>query len=280
MPNVVHKLNKGAFQNVDAFELTNPEFAVAMDNMLIDDAGANIGRPGLLVDSSISIGLVTAGTEVHDPPVIGLFTDFGNAYNDSVAGFLVIVWDNRIVTFMTSANVTASEDLPGIKRPVFAFDGTNVIIAGGEGLKQFSSLGSAVTLTGDPEATHIVYLDGYWLAFEPDTDQIFFAGPTLATRSTWDVDDFFSAEGLGDSLSSLIVLQRELYAIGKKSTEIWQSFGNTTVPFQRSFFVDKGTSAPYSVVHNSLAVYMLDEERRFVRFDAKVPTIISRKSVV
>ena len=251
----------GAFQSVDDFELIGTQNGAALENLLLNDIGSNLDRPGL--------GPVDGFAEV-DGPCIGSYYFKNN---------LIFVTNQRSIYSMNSAGVVS--DITGVKlggtgRPVFASDGQYLAIAGGSKPIRYSGSGLTENMPGDPPiCTHILYLDGYWIANISGSQEYQFAGPTESLRGTWDAGDFSSAEGLPDNINAIATSIRELYLFGDNSVEILQNYGQADVPFVRTFFLDRGLSAPYSVVNANNTLYWLDSDRRFVQLAQRTPQFIS-----
>ena len=255
-------INLGSMQNVDAFEHGNTGTAALLKNMLINDAGSNVARPGL--QSFVDLG---------SSPVIGLYP-FGN--------FLVAVTDDRKIYSITESGGKAEiqyATLGGSNRPVFAEDGTYLAIAGGTTPQRWAGT-IATTATeampgSPPSCTHISYLDGYWILHLVSDQELRWAGPTSSARETWSSANFFQAEGFPDDIIASRVFNRTLFAFGKTSTETFYNYGDTGNPFKRTFVMDVGCSAPYSLVQADNTLWWLDHDRRFVKMSGQTPQIIS-----
>lgn len=259
MPLVPIPINKGAYKNVDDENVASPDIATEMKNLVIDDTGANIDRPGL-----------------SETP----FSQTGAAYGIIGARYfrsqncVILVDSNRSAWKLTESGVTTNitgTSLGGTSRPVFADDGAYLAIAGGGTQIQWDGTGTTTALAGSPpDSTHIDYLDGYWISHLLDDQEFRIAGPTAVTRQTWNTGDFFQAEGDPDNVTAQAVLLRELYSFGPRSVEIFQNFGSAN-PFQRTFFIDTGISAPYSLLKWDNSLSWLDHERRIVRMEGRTP---------
>ena len=255
-------INKGAFKNVEAHALRDSEYAVSFENLLLDDAGANVDFPGL--GSFASIG---------SSPVIGMryFT---------VADKVVAVTEDRKIWSINSAGtvteITGAATLGGSSRPTFADDGTYLAIAGGGAPKRWSGTGNTEAMPGSPpNCTHIVCIDGYWITFVLDDQEMRLAGPTSVTRETWNSSDFFSAESNPDNVAAVFALRKELYVFGTKSLEIFTNVGDSVTPFKPIFAIDQGLGAPYSVAQGDNTLWWLNEDRRFVFAEGRTPKIVS-----
>ena len=252
-------LTKGSFQSVNALELPAPEYATELRNLVLNDAGSNVDRPAL--SSFASIGSFA---------VEGLFYFSGH--------LVAVTGDRRIWKITSTGAVTEITGTPlaGGSRPVFASDGDFLAIAGGNSPQKWDGASNASPMDGSPPSCKFIsILDSYWVTHLIDDQEFRFAGPTAPTRLTWTSADFFQAEGLADNVKSQAVLMRELYAFGEESTEIFQNFGDASTPFRRTFFIDKGILAPYSVVQADNTLFWFDSGRRFVRMTDRTPVEIS-----
>lgn len=262
-------LSGPAFQNAENFSIRNPDLAIALENTVLDESGSNVGRPGLGGD--VSIGSAISGVEA--------------CHYFEAADKLVLVTSDREVYSVDSADTVSQlsgaggVNAPGTQRPIISDDGSYVAIAGGAGtpIRWDGSSADTETMPGSPpNATHVVYLDGYWLLLEPDSQQISFAGPTSGTRESFAAADFFQEEGLPDDAKALLVnSSRELFVVGGQSTGVYQNFGSTLIPFQRSFWLKSGTQAPYSWASEDNTIFGIDHDRRFIVYQGRTPTVMS-----
>lgn len=261
MPIVPIPLTGGAYTNMDKQEIANPEFSIALDNALLNIVGSNVGRPGL-----------SNFTTVGGSPIIG------TKYFNSV---IVAVTADRQIHQINSAGVVTNKLgsgglLGGTGIPVFATDGTYLAVAGGGFPQRWDgavATGFEIMPGGPFQTTHIVYLDGYWMTF--NGEDIVWAGPTALSRDIWSAANFFQAEGRPDAPNALVVLQRELFIFGEKTTEVWSNFGDVSVPFRRVFFMDIGTVAPLSITQAESTLVFLDDRRRFSFFNGRQPQVVS-----
>lgn len=259
MPIVPIPIASGSFENVDFFEHGDGGSAQIFKNLLINDAGSNIARPALQAFATIG-----------ESPVVGL-KFFANK-------IVAVTEERKIYAIDQGGGVTEITGLAlgGANRPVFASDGGKLAIAGGATPQEWSGSGNTAALDGSPQdCTFISYLDGYWILHLISDQELRWAGPTQALRDVWNSANFFSAEGLPDNILAQAVLLRELYVFGFDSTEIFFNYGDSSVPFKRTFFIDTGISAPYSVVQADNTLWWLDDKRRFVQMQGRTPVFMS-----
>lgn len=261
MPLLPIPINKGVYQNADDIEVSGTDYAYELRNLLLNESGSNVDRPGLSQFARI-----------------GNFGIIGMAFfRDKL---FVVTSERKMWSISSVGAVTdvTGTGLEGTERPVFDNDGTYLAIAGGGTPRRWSGTGNSELMPGSPEhSTHIAYIDGYWINFLLDDQELRLAGPTSATRETWNSSDFFQAEGLPDSVVAIRALQRQLFIFGSSSIEVFQNFGDTSTPFQRASggFIDRGTVAPYSVVSAENTLWFLDSKRNFVLLDGINPISVS-----
>jgi len=136
-----------------------------------------------------------------------------------------------------------------------------------------SANGWHVTLVGDTfaridnsdgifmGATRVDYLDTYLLFNKPDTPQ-FYSSDSLAL--TFDPLWFANKESYSDLLRTLVVVKRDIWLFGDKSTEIFNNVGKPDFPFESApdIFIDHGIAAVYSVADYDNSVFWLSADRQ------------------
>lgn len=255
------QINQGLFTSADDWQLGGTPFAPALENLIIDDTGANISRPGF---SSFA---TTGGTA----SIIGL------SFFDNRA--LAIDWDRSFFSIDSAGNTVdvTGTALGGSGWPVFASDGTYLAIAGGTTPQRWDGSSNTEAMAGTPPATtnFIEYVDGYWIAALADDQEFRWAGPTSTLRESWSTAQFFQAEGLPDGTTATAVLNRNLYGFGPESIETFYNYGDSSVPFKRTGFVESGIGAPHSLVKADNTLFWLDNHRRFMQLQGSTPVAIS-----
>lgn len=257
-------INQGTFKAQNQRSVRNTGYAESLINLFIDVAGSNYDRPTLDLLGTVS-----------SEEVIGAY------YFDGV--FVCVTIDRRIHTIDTSGvsvditgtNTTTGNEikLPGRGRPIFADDGTNLYIVGGEAPIKWAGVGETTELLGGspPEMTHIVYLDGFLIGnrrLDSENNKVI-QWADFEDTETWTGSNFFSAVGDPDEVQGITVSQRELYVIGTDTTEVWQNIGTSPVPFARSFIWQYGTRAKYSIISEDNSVFFLDQDRRILRLSGR-----------
>ena len=122
----------------------------------------------------------------------------------------------------------------------------------------------AAIADGDlPTPSSSTYQDGYHIVVREDTDEIYISAQDDPT--SWDATDFATAEGAGDKLVVTRSIQRQLWLIGEKTTEIWYNSGES-FPFTRNpgGFINIGCSAKRSVATIESHILWLDDRFRVV----------------
>lgn len=252
MPTVPIPISKGVFRPQDSRSLRNSEFADELINMLVDRAGGNYDRPTLDLFATLA----------SEKPI-------GMYYFKNV--FVIVTNDRNIYTVSSAGTVVdiTSVTLPGTARPSFADDGDTLVIAGGLAPLKWTGPGNTTALLGGspPNLKQVVYLDGYFVGNVTDTNQIRFSD--LDTPETWSASNLFTNNAGPDIVQGIAVSQRELYAIGEITTEVWQNIGTSPVPFTRAHVWQYGTRAPESIVSADNSVAFLNQDKRFMRFSGR-----------
>lgn len=107
------------------------------------------------------------------------------------------------------------------------------------------------------------FIDGYTLYFISN-GRVYFSSIDDATAI--DGSDFFEAEGNPDKLVRGFVHNRTIFLFGTDTTELWDSVGDATDPFQRAAggFLQFGCLAPSSVVSLGQNVALVNNSGKVV----------------
>lgn len=115
-------------------------------------------------------------------------------------------------------------------------------------------------------STRVDYLDTFFLCNRPNTPTWFISG---SEATTFDSLDFTTHKAFGDNVQAVISMRRNIWVIGKYSTEIWYNSGgggsgslsNNTFPFDiLPTFHDIGMIAPYSLARVYDQLYWLSQD--------------------
>jgi hypothetical protein len=180
-----------------------------------------------------------------------LFGVCGNTLNE-------VLTDNTVInhgTINTGSN-------PGTATPVTMTDnGTELILLDGTNGWIFTLSTNTLAIITDADfpqtATHVDYLDGYFIVNKPDTGQ--FVWSDLDDGTTWNSLNFATAEGSPDNLVALIVAGRRIWLMGAQSYEAWYNTGNSSATFLRyeGSFNGVGIAAKYSLARMDKILFWL-----------------------
>lgn len=113
-----------------------------------------------------------------------------------------------------------------------------------------------------PTANVCLFLDGYSIVNKANTGS--FQISSAYDSTAWAALDIKTAEGDPDNLVTLAKRNRQLFAIGEISTEVYYNSGNSTFPFDRvnGLIIDVGCQARWSVapLNKTLAWLAQDAE--------------------
>lgn len=134
---------------------------------------------------------------------------------------------------------------------IMVVDGTNGYTYDGT---TFAQIGDADFPDG---ATHVTYLDGYFIVNKPDSDQWFISANEDPTD--WAALDFASASSRPDDVLAHQAYDGDLYMIGEQTTEIYDNTGNADFPFERypNGILEYGIEAPYSLTTSRAGLFWL-----------------------
>jgi PQQ-like domain len=105
------------------------------------------------------------------------------------------------------------------------------------------------------------FSDTYWLFNVPGTPQF---QSSDSNALTFDPLWVASKAALGDLLVAVVVAKRELWLIGKITTEVWYNAGSEDFPWatQPNVLIDHGCAAKYSPAEADNAVFWLSRNRQ------------------
>lgn len=124
--------------------------------------------------------------------------------------------------------------------------------------------GAAFAQITDPNflgATHVAFMDGYFIFNEPNTQQ-FFLSPIQAVTPFSGLD-VGTAEASPEPLLGHAVMQENVYLFSGKHLEIWYDSGNNNFPFTRiqGAVSQIGCAAAFSIATIQNTVYWLGQDQ-------------------
>lgn len=226
-----------------------------------EDVGAYYGTPGLISKFQGVVGEVRGIRAV------------GNS--------LIAVIGNTVYLISSAFSSIVLGTLPNNSGRVSITDnGFQVAIAHQNGWHWVAFGGSSIApVTGAPLNSILTTMDNYVIFTEEVGGE--FGITALADLSTIDPLDVATAEGLPDDLVSVFADHREVWLLGKSSTEIWSDTGAGLFPFERApgGFLEMGCAAKRTPTKMDNSVFWLgrDENGQGVVFRANsyVPARIS-----
>lgn len=133
-------------------------------------------------------------------------------------------------------------NIPGVQRCSLASNGLVLCVVANP--KAYTFDGAATTEITDADftargAAKVGFIDGYFAFLEPNTGR-FFSSDLYSTA--FDALKFATAEGAPDNLIDLIVNQRQVFLLGKQSSELYWNSGAANFPFEAvsGGFLEKG----------------------------------------
>lgn len=122
------------------------------------------------------------------------------------------------------------------------------------------------------------FMDGYFICVEKDSPRFFLSA--LYDGTTYEPEQFATAESAPDDLIKCLVDNRELWLFGDFSTEVWWNAGET-FPFARipGATMNIGCAAKESPATINNTVFWLGSDRLVYRADAYQPANIANEGV-
>lgn len=264
MPLVKLPINTGQVQAVDEIGLVT--HGAAMVDVYIDELGNINRRPGLVELADLTTSSKVDGLYWWDSASVALAVSNGRLFkitaNDGT--FSEITFDSGQFA-VTGVPVS------------FAAHGDDVYAANGTEVYRIQPAANAAPLA-DADAptsvTHVAFLDRYIIVNDSGTGNFYHSQVNAPT----DWQGYYNeAEGSPDDIVSLLVANREIHVMGRRSLEIFYNDG--TSPFSRlsQGFVQRGTVAPYSFAYcvSQDALCWLDEYRQVVAASGRTPVPLS-----
>lgn len=130
-----------------------------------------------------------------------------------------------------------------------------IIVDGTDGWSYDGTTFAQITDADFPNATHIKFIDSYFVANNAGTGNFYLSA--LADGTSWNALDVATAERNPDDLVAIDVTHRELWLFGINTTEVWYNSGDPSFAFipNQGGFIEWGCAAAFSVakLNNSLA---------------------------
>jgi len=191
---------------------------------------------------------------LYCPPGLQLVTTIGNGPHRSngvefqsrmyvVSGGQLLSFDRNeaVVTIGSLSTVEGRCSIVAGRDYVMAVDGT-------AGYTWDGTTFAAISDGDFPDgATHVTYLDGYFIVNSPGSDEVYVSA--LEDPTAWAALDFTVAEANPDDVLAVAANHKDLYLIGSVTTEVYYNSGNADFPFDpyANGALEWGIQAPASL---------------------------------
>jgi hypothetical protein len=223
------------------------------------------GSPGLLHRFTCE-----ADTEVRGYRVVG--------------DYLYVVQGNKLYKVDKLFNITTLKNsLGSLGETVWMEDcGTYLMIVdGANGYYHQIGMDNLQKIT-DPEfpiPSSLTYQDSRFIVSAKDTGN--FYQSALKDPTNWNGLEFAQAEGHSDPLYMVLSDHRELWLLGKYTTEVYQNTGGADFSFSRvgGGFIEWGIAGPRAACKLDNGVMWLTDKGQFVRALSYNPQIVSTRQI-
>jgi len=189
-------------------------------------AVTHVGQPKNNFTLQSTVGFIEAHAFIGEN-ILGIHTVKEIVYIVTSGGFYKADSLSNIVrignvAFEAGTQVVSIED-----------NGFDVVIVGGNGYYYNIDSNTLNDYDSDPAyytSDTVAFMDGYFIFNRRDTFQ-FFISDLYSTNLT--ASNFASKEANPDNLMGVVVSNRSLWLIGRRSTEIWSNIGAKNFPFLR-----------------------------------------------
>lgn len=250
-----------------------------------DEAAISGANTTDMRDGFFLVNSVTQERSWHRRPGLVKHLDLGTAKPvDGLwwwdkANCMVAVSNGRMFK-ITDNNGTLTEitgsTLMGMRRPTFATDGTNLLVANGGNINlSTGSTAAVLTSANAPQlCSFVAWMDTYFLATFDESDKYGYS-KVGNNPDSWSALDFNVAMSSPDNTVAMAVDGGEILLFGKQSVEV--HYDDAVSPFARNnaATMNHGCIAPYSAMKAKGAWLWLNERRELVTPSGRTPQSLS-----
>lgn len=194
------------------------------------------------------------------PPTLGVGRGLYRATN----GVVFAGVGNKIYQLSNSGIWTSLGSIMSLSTPLSMQDsGIDLVIVDGSGTGYTMPLsGAGIVPITDPAffgSVRADYLDTFFIFNKPGTQQFYYSKSNTVAFNPLNIA---AKTGYPDGLVAAIVMHREIWLIGKTTTEVWYNTGASDITFgiMPGVFVEHGCIAPYSIAKEDLQIFWLSQD--------------------
>lgn len=226
---------------------------------------------------------VTSAFTLADFPVRGMFDAVSTLDGAEV---LWIVSGSTLYYYTTGAPVAVTPVQTSSLPAYFAtngYAGLQLAILSGGKVYIYNTTTGIVSGPTDLTASHLDFLDGYFLIVSPSTGVL--AASALEDGTSWPGNMTATRDTAADPWVAMKVIHREIWLLGNKTGEVWYNAGLSPFPMApiEGAFFEYGIAAPHSLANvNQAPVWLARNAQGFamvVRGRPYTPERISTHAV-
>lgn len=231
----------------------------------------NRGRAGF--DLYRTPGLISFAS-LSGSPVRGLI---------AVSGVLYAVSGNAFYSVNSSGTGTSKGTLnTSSGRVSMASNGNEIMVVDGTDGWIYNITADTFTQITDadfPGASTVVYVDTYFMVFEPNTQKIYVSGNLDGTA--WNALDFASAESDPDLVKGIAIKNNQPVIFGERTIEFFYNDAGQGLPFSRynGATAERGLASEYSIASVDNTLFFLGDDGLIYRLDGNTPIRISTDAI-
>jgi hypothetical protein len=209
-------------------------------NWEADESGINRPRPGLAAHSVANAG---------STPFLGLVRWREYIVGVTADRYMRVLPDSAPTVLSVVSTSTASTQVTGDKRVVFALGDSYLYAVGGGYIVRWTNVGGAApeALSGGPRATHVSILGKRLIANDTaDPSSLVWSDIGETAWTSFPAENRSNAEARPDPVVAHFETTQELFVFGSETLQVYQVGADPTLPFDLVTTINVGIGAPYA----------------------------------
>lgn len=200
----------------------------------------------------------------------------------SMGDYAYVVHDQTLSSIDSAGAVTTLGTVPGTDRVSMAANGTYVVVVNGSDGYTYNAVTETFAQITDADflaSDVVVYLDGYFVFHQTDSDNVFISA--LNDPTSFDATEIQAKGGTADLLVTIVPINGDLILFGSRHSFFWRNVGNVDFPFQNieGAEMQRGCPAVHSVAGIDNSVIFLGDDLVVYWIEGYVPKRVSNHAL-